>query len=54
MLRTEPLEFGETSLQGFEVKLASECEMIDLVLQLELLEFKKSIDRCKKNGYFGS
>ena len=32
MLRSQPLEFGETSLQGFDVKLAPEGEMVHLVL----------------------
>jgi hypothetical protein len=32
MLRSQPLEFGKTRLQGFDVKLAPEGEMVHLVL----------------------
>ncbi len=34
MLRSKPLEFGKARLQGFDIKLASEGEMVRLMLQL--------------------
>jgi hypothetical protein len=32
MLRSQPLKLGEAGLQGFDVKLAPEREMVELVL----------------------
>ena len=48
MLRIEPLKLGKAGLQGFEVKLGSQREMVELMFQLELFEFEKSVDRRKK------
>lgn len=48
MLRTEPLQLGKTGLQGFEVKLTSKREMVELMLKLKLFALEKSIEGCKK------
>ena len=44
MLRSQPLKLGKTRLQGFEVKLAPEREMVHRVLELEPFEFEERID----------
>jgi len=48
MLRTEPLKFGETGLQGFDVKFALKCEMVELMLDLEQLKLEERIDGREK------
>ena len=48
MLRSKPLKLGEAGLQGFDVKLASEGEMVHLVLELEQFEFEERIDGCEE------
>ena len=48
MLRAKSLKLSETGLQGFEVKFASQREMVELMLQFELFELEECVNGCKK------
>jgi hypothetical protein len=54
MLRTKLLKLGKTGLQGFQVKLAPECEIVELELQLEQFELEEGIDAHEKVVALGS
>lgn len=43
-MSTDPLKLSKTRMQGFEVKLAPEGEMVHLVLQLEPFELEERRD----------
>ena len=48
MLRSKPLKLGETGLQGFDVQFALECEMVELMLDLEQFKLEERIDGREK------
>jgi hypothetical protein len=52
MLRTKPLKLGETGVWCLDVKFALECEMLELMLDLEQFKHEERIERPCSTSVF--